>query len=189
MIWYKDPAAAFGPKELHIFFPTRQMALPQQLNAMLRLCVYWSVAVALITRDPKYLVPIALAAVATFAINEAYVARGSPGAEAFRGGPACVPPTDSNPHMNVMLSDYTVDPGRAAACDVTDPAVQAAVVDRMPALPQDDPFADGRTDRQFYTMPVTTIPNDQEGYRNFLYSDVLKPTVKTQGGVVRPPFA
>jgi hypothetical protein len=84
--------------------------------------------------------------------------------------------------MNVMLGDYINMPERPSACDVTDPLVQQAVRINTPELPQDDPFVDGRMDRQFYTMPSTTIPNDQKGFREFLYGDVMKTTVKTQHG-------
>jgi hypothetical protein len=69
--------------------------------------------------------------------------------------------------MNVMLGDYINMPNRPSACDVTNPVVKQAVRANIPDLPQDDLFSDGRMDRQFYTMPSTTIPNDQTGYRNF----------------------
>lgn len=184
-IWYKDPVFAFGPNELHMFFPTRKMTLQQQLNSVMRLSIYWSIAVTFIKRDVRYMLPLVLTALVTFAVNEAFVSRGVDRmAEQYTGHIAapCVPPTDNNPHMNVMLGDYIDMPNRPSACDVTNPVVKQAVRANTPDLPQDDPFADGRMDRQFYTMPSTTIPNDQTGYRNFLFGDVMKPTVKTQHG-------
>jgi hypothetical protein len=77
------------------------------------------------------------------------------------------PSYGQQPYMNVMLGDYINMPNRPSACDVTNPVVKQAVRANIPDLPQDDLFSDGRMDRQFYTMPSTTIPNDQTGYRNF----------------------
>jgi hypothetical protein len=131
------------------------------------------------------MLPLILTALVTFAVNEAFISRGVDKlAEQYSGYTAapCVPPTDNNPHMNVMLGDYINMPNRPSACDVTNPVVKQAVRANIPDLPQDDLFSDGRMDRQFYTMPSTTIPNDQTGYRNFLFGDVMKPTVKTQHG-------
>jgi hypothetical protein len=173
-IWYKDPLGAFGPAVLHRFFPTRQMSLPQQLNAVVRLVAYWCLAVTLVQRDLRHMLPLLAVAVATVAIHEAYARNQGTVSEKFLGRLArpCQRPTDDNPHMNVMWGDYTGAPDRSPACDVTDPAVQAAVQTHTARLPQDDPFTDGRTDRQFYTMPSTTIPNDQDGYAAFLYGSM-----------------
>lgn len=168
------------------------MTLEEQLNAVVRLAVYWSVAVTLIKKNVRYMLPAVLVCAATVVIHEVVRSRGADAlTEKYAGVPVapCRMPTVDNPHMNVMMGDYLNLPegspivaNRPAACDVTDPLVQRVVDASVPSLPQDDPFADGRTDRQFYTMPSTTIPNDQKGYREFLYGDVMKPTLKVTHG-------
>jgi hypothetical protein len=186
-IWYNDPRVAFGPGELHHFFPTRQMTLQQQLNAVLRLSLYWSVIVTLFHRRGKYMLMFVFTAAATVLINEAHTGRltgASSGKDGFltRQGVRCVAPTTNNPHMNVMFDDYSQRPGRPEACDVTDPLVKHAVKSVTKPVPHDDPFQEGRMDRQFYTMPSTTIPNDQPGYASFLYGDLAKPNNKIRHG-------
>jgi hypothetical protein len=176
-IWYRDPLSAFGQKSLHKFFPTTQMHLREQLNAVVRFALYYSIALTLATRRVGAMRIFAAVALLSVIVYEVYLRRmtlGLADASHFvQNGAPCSRPTPDNPHMNVMLSDYAA-PNRAAACDVTIPLVAAATSAATPPVPSDDPFSEGRMDRQFYTMPNTTIPNDQAGYVDFLYGD-LKP--------------
>jgi hypothetical protein len=175
-IWYRDPLAALGPKSLHKFFPTTQMHLREQMNAVVRFALYYSIALTLVTRRVGTMrIFVAVAALSVLAY-ELYLRRAALGlAEVshFRNGVPCIRPTPDNPHMNVMLSDYT-SPNRGPACDVTAPMISAETAAVTAPVPSDDPFAEGRMDRQFYTMPSTTIPSDQAGYVDFLYGDLKR---------------
>lgn len=174
-IWYRDPLAAFGPESLHKFFPTTQMHLREQLNAAVRFALYYSIALTLVTRRVgamRIFVAVALLSVGVYEVYQRREALGLTDTSHFtQNGAPCSRPTPDNPHMNVMLGDYDA-PGRAAACDVTIPLVAAATTAATPPVPSDDPFSEGRMDRQYYTMPNTTIPNDQAGYIDFLYGDL-----------------
>jgi hypothetical protein len=172
-IWYRDPLAALGPESLHKFFPTTQMHLREQLNAVVRFSLYYSIALTLVTRRVGAMrIFVAVAALSVLA-HELYLRRVSLGlgeVSHFQNGVACVRPTSENPHMNVMLGDYA-SPNRGPACDVTMPLISAETAAVTAPVPSDDPFAEGRMDRQFYTMPSTTIPSDQDRYTDFLYGD------------------
>ena len=77
--------------------------------------------------------------------------------------------------MNVLVSDYGHFPTRPGACDVTD----TSVANRMRKLSRQNVYRDmddiyGRkaeADRPYYTMPSTTIPNEQTEFARWLYSD------------------
>jgi hypothetical protein len=81
-------------------------------------------------------------------------------------------PTARNPFMNVLLDEIKYNPKRAEAGDVTDPLVKTQLDDFFRVQWNSDPtdvFGRSQSQRQFYTMPSTSIPNDQESFQNWLY--------------------
>lgn len=170
--WYRDPVAAFSEGRALQFFPTREMDVAGQLNATFRFALYYGALASLLSRSLRPARLTLVVAMATAALFEARAGMRSASAETFLGGllpearPPCVAPTVDNPFMNVALGDR---PDRAPACDVTEGGTKVAMERAFPSVPSDDHFAGGRTDRQFYTMPSTTVPNDQGGFADALY--------------------
>ena len=81
-------------------------------------------------------------------------------------------PTAANPFMNVLLDEITYNPTRPAADFATDPNNAAVLDDFFRVQWTSDPtdvFGKSQGQREFYTMPSTSIPNDQESYQNWLY--------------------
>lgn len=90
----------------------------------------------------------------------------------------CTSPTLDNPFMNVTMKDYmnfdkdgsVVD--RPQACDPTDPTVKSEIETNFNNnLFRDvnDVFGKSNSQRQFFTMPWTQIPNDRESFQKWLY--------------------
>lgn len=90
----------------------------------------------------------------------------------------CTSPTLDNPFMNVTMKDYMnfdkdgsiVD--RPPACDASDPTVKTEIETNFNNnLFRDvnDVFGKSNSQRQFFTMPYTQIPNDRESFQNWLY--------------------
>jgi hypothetical protein len=100
-------------------------------------------------------------------------------------------PTPRNPFMNVMPTDYPrnvyskvheasqeYNPDRPAAAPADDPVVNAQLDDYFRTNFYNDPtdvFGKNQSQRQFITMPSTTIPNDRESYQNWLYKMAPEP--------------
>jgi len=81
-------------------------------------------------------------------------------------------PSDKNPFMNVLIDEIKYNPKRAPAASVMDPSVVVELDDFFKTQFINDPtdvFGKSQSQRQFYTTPSTTIPNDQESYQNWLY--------------------
>lgn len=92
-------------------------------------------------------------------------------------------PTRDNPFMNVMLTDYSNFPNRPSAGAWTDPEVKGQVrrnFEEGLARGTDDLFNKMASDRQYYTMPSTTIPNNQGDFARWLYHNP-NPTHKEKG--------
>ncbi len=82
----------------------------------------------------------------------------------------CTRTTVENPFMNPSIVDIQYNSNRPAACDID------KVKDRVENNFKKRVFKDvndiwGKdySAREFYTVPSTTIPNDQEGYAKWLY--------------------
>lgn len=81
-------------------------------------------------------------------------------------------PTDRNPFMNVLIDELKYNPGRPEAASVLDPTMKITLDDFFRTEFVSDPtdvFGRSQSQRQFVTMPSTTIPNDQDSYQNWLY--------------------
>jgi hypothetical protein len=81
-------------------------------------------------------------------------------------------PTAINPFMNVLIDEIKTNPKRGPAVSIQDPLIQVQLDDFFRTQFINDPtdvFGKSQSQRQFITMPSTTIPNDQESYQNWLY--------------------
>jgi hypothetical protein len=81
-------------------------------------------------------------------------------------------PTTRNPFMNVLIDELKYNPTRPVATSITDPNVQIKLDDFFRTEFTADPtdvFGRSQSQRQFVTMPSTSIPNDQNSYQNWLY--------------------
>jgi hypothetical protein len=81
-------------------------------------------------------------------------------------------PTARNPFMNVLLDEIKYNPTRPPAENVSDPNAITTLSDFFRVQWNSDPtdvFGRSQSQRQFYTTPSTSIPNDQASYQNWLY--------------------
>lgn len=96
-----------------------------------------------------------------------------------REGNVCTPPTDNNPFMNILVPEYYENPKRPEACPLEgelpgEEGVAQEVNEKFDInLYKDvaDIWDKNNSQRQFFTMPNTTIPNDQPGFAHWLYGN------------------
>jgi hypothetical protein len=85
--------------------------------------------------------------------------------------PATVP-SAKNPFMNVLIDEIKYNPTRPVAVSVLDPSVKVTLDDFFRTEFYSDPtdvFGRSQSQREFITMPSTSIPNDQGSYQDWLY--------------------
>ena len=183
LIWYEDPRGFLRDDRIARFVPETNTTIAAQLNAVMRFAVYLSIVVAVYRRSIMPAIAIlSTAAAVTYVLGKADAERGKDDRERMdaldlRVDPAtrqlCTRPTIDNPYMNLLLSDYKRFPDRPQACDMT----QVEVGDRAEELSAHNLYVDsddvyGRrasSTSQFYTMPSTTLPNDQSAFADWLY--------------------
>jgi hypothetical protein len=105
-------------------------------------------------------------------------------------------PQENNPMMNVLLPEISYDPNRSEAAPAYNPEVEKDLNNKTKDYVVDKTFGDGTKKQQeyirrklfsdlgdnynfdfsmrnFYTNPNTTIPNDQGGFANFCFGDMI----------------
>jgi len=77
-------------------------------------------------------------------------------------------PTGKNPFMNVLLNEIKYNPTRPPAANADPVALDDFFRVQYTSDPT-DVFGKTQSQRQFITMPSTTVPNDQGSFQNWLY--------------------
>jgi hypothetical protein len=95
--------------------------------------------------------------------------------EGFIGSATATLPTQANPFMNVLIPEIKYDPLRPEAAPIDEPQIKQELDDFFRVNFFNDPtdvFGKSQDQRQFITMPSTSVPNDRESYQNWLYNIV-----------------
>jgi hypothetical protein len=174
MFWLHNPTILFHKDQIHELYPMENMKLDRKLNAITRLVILLTTIGFLYTRSVRLL----LTSVITLVVI-AMVYKPEEKREAFHVMKEIMKeatgPTKNNPMMNVMYDDYN-EPDRPAAMPAYNPIVEQKINDAVRENLDERIFRDlgdeiifEHSMRQFYTMPNTQIPNDQEAFQNFLY--------------------
>jgi hypothetical protein len=176
--WFDQPEILWDKDRLAEFFPTVELSLEERLNAILRLSIYISIILSIYKSDIRFCFIAVFTAIFTYYIYENKPKKEEV-VETFgeKDQQACTMPTVDNPFMNVTMKDYLnikdeqiVD--RPPACDVSDPEVKKEIEKNFNNnLFRDvnDVFGRMNSQRQFFSMPWTTIPNKQDEFANWLY--------------------
>ena len=185
-----DPKDIFRSNELLKFWPTATQSARERVSATTRFVLYAACLVYVITRDSRV---FALGAVVLAALYYLWTSnmisdgklRSTIGDG--RAGSILRPdvslPTEENSMANVLLSDYVDYPDRPAAAWY--PSVRTQV---QQVWSQIHPFERQRdAERNFYTMPSSTSPNDQTGFAQAAYGKPFAPKCHDQGGAACDP--
>lgn len=180
-IWYKDVKNLFNEKNYTHFFPSKDMTFAEQLNSLVRMSVYFSIIVYFLQKDTAiFMVPV-FACVFTYflytmdtnnKVNEKLYLQDNNLYKDPHTEDVCQLPSKDNPFMNVLMSDYATNPSKKKACNVSKTTIKRQAqkhFDKNLYRSVSDIFNKEASDRQWITNPITTIPNDQEGFAKWCY--------------------
>jgi hypothetical protein len=156
------------------------MSFTEQLNSLMRFSIYLSCVVFLVKKDTNiFFIPIVMALVTYMMYNVDANNKKNDNAvlekmglmEELHTKKLCQKPSKDNPFMNVLISDYKEHPERPRACKYQG-QIKTDIkknFDTNLYRDVDDIFHKKASDRQFYTTPSTTIPNDAGAFAKWLY--------------------
>lgn len=133
------------------FWPSQRQSYDQRINSTTRFIIYSSLIVYAMRRDVRVLVLMGMLIAAIFLLVKLEPPN----------GPTASMISRDNPVGNVLLSDYEMYPNRPAT--YADPDLIRSQMENI--FPSDTRVAE----RQWYTMPNTTIPSDQDGMLKYMY--------------------
>jgi hypothetical protein len=84
----------------------------------------------------------------------------------------CVKPSLENPFMNPSIIDYFNKNNNIKACDYDNKMIEENVNNYFKSnvyKDVNDIYERNFSERQFYTVPASTIPNDRKSYEQWLY--------------------
>ena len=182
MIWYENIWFFLDYKKLGCFFPSAEMKLDEQLNCIMRFTIYFVISLLLLTQNINYLYILIFVSFITVLIHNVdnsdivkekelfdklNITRDNHTNHTYK-------PSEDNPFMNVMPGDYKKFPNRPPAGTWTDKNVRHNVNSKFEGgltRSKNDIYKKNASDRQYYSMPSTTIPNNQEGFAKWLYNN------------------
>ena len=200
--WLNDLTVLFNRNNLLKIIPYNNMDLNDKLNSILRLSIYFSIIMSALKKDYRYLIIIIIIGILTIIINKNYkvlniennnnnnnnnngsldiINIDSNNNDDIQG---CKLPTPENPFMNPSFKDYE-DGNLMKACNSYDNSVVRNMENEY--YNNDlyrnsfDIFNKGHSQREFYTMPVNSIINDQTKFAEWCY--LTPPTCKEGNGI------
>ena len=178
-IWYDDIKGFMDGDQYYKIIPLQTMSIEEKLNAIVRFFLYGGVIIALVLRDSRFLFMGIVAGFVSIIVYEFEKDKKTKSEKFLEekeldvvDNKVCARSTVENPFMNILVSDYADAPNRPEACNVLNDSVQEKINDNFKKrLFRDvsDIWNKESSQRQFYTMPSTTIPNDQTGFAEWLY--------------------
>lgn len=185
-----DPKEIFKTSELLNFWPTASQTARERVASTTRFILYATCIIYIINRDVRvFALGILALAILYYLMTMNMISDGKLRPSSTDGrvpGPLrgeVTLPTLDNPMGNVLLSDYVDAPDRPAAAWY--PSMRAEV---QKTWSQIHPFERQRdAERNFYTMPSSTIPNDQAAFAYGAYGKPFAPKCHDQGGAACDP--
>ena len=174
--WSQNPSILLN--RLTEFYPHQEMSDDEKLNSIARFTIYLGIILFLFYSNINFLfIPLAGLGI-TYLIHSS-----TPIVEKFNNDSlkldhtdyhdqSCQVPTQNNPFMNILPADYHNQPNRPPACLHSDLDIYKQVKTHFNHnLYQDveDIWDKRNSQREFITMPITTIPNDRESFMKWCW--------------------
>tara|TARA_B100000795_G_C22806337_1_gene445109 strand:- start:7933 stop:8526 length:594 start_codon:yes stop_codon:yes gene_type:complete len=173
MFWLYNYLELFNP----ILIPKDYMTFEEKLNSIMRIILFSGIVLALIFNDYRYILFIIILLFISIFIynyqqnilvnNEKFLDENN---LTIIDSESCVKPTKNNPMMNVNIYDKNKN---IKSCNVNNKNVSKKVNNLLNCniyRNDYDIYNTNILNRIFYTMPSTTIPNEQNKFGNWLYN-------------------
>ncbi len=182
LIWFEDLQGFINKDNFQHFFPSKEMTFSEQMNSLLRFGIYFSLLVFALRKDTNVFFIVVFIAGFTYLLYT--VDTKNKQREKFyldkknlerdpNTKQLCTKPTLNNPFMNVLVSDYGQNPDRKQACNPIKGKTKKMIkkyFDNNLYRDVSDVYNKIASDRNYYTTAITTIPNDQNAFAKFCYS-------------------
>lgn len=166
--WINNPSILFRKNNFYKIIPTKKMTKTEVLNTLTRLFIYLLMIYIIFYIHDTYIflliIGIIIIVIIYFNQNNdngvVSTQENYPEKHEKNNDLKCQLPSKNNPFMNISIDD---NPNRLPACNISDEINNKIFED------VNDVYDRRYSQRQFYTLPITTIPNDQTSFAKWLY--------------------
>ena len=186
-IRYKDIVNFFDINNVLVLYPSSEMEYSEKLNSIMRVVLYITIILYSLMNDTKVFILLIIVGAVVYLMyeveenKEKYLEKDRYARydkdeymkETETYNRVCTQPTKDNPFMNVTMNEYQENPKRGKACKI-DKKVNEYINDYFNEdlyRSVDDIYNKNASERQYYTMPVTEIPNNQDKFAQWLYGN------------------
>lgn len=172
MFWIDNLNELFNP----VLYPNINMTIEEKINAIIRLILFIGIIATLIFNDSRYILFILIIMLISIVIYN-YQMEKNKMIEKYLNdndldiinNEKCVKPTEENPFMNPSLIGYNK---KYDSCSIENKNIKDNIdyfFNKNVFRETDDIYDKSLLDRQFYTVPSTSIPNNREKLASWLY--------------------
>ena len=156
MFWLNNPKVLIESDRI---FPNKEMSYDEKLNSIARFSLIFLVLVYLLKGDMKWMSFSVTLLVLTVLLRNNKEKLEDVG---------CTQITKDNPYGNFTIGDYIENPNRPAVCNVSIQESENKIKESFNGVLGEDYYQKNINFRDFYTLPVTEIVNDQSKFAKFL---------------------
>jgi hypothetical protein len=200
--WINEPSILINKKDILNFWPTENMNYNQKLNSISRLIIILTIIGAMITQTLRMLITglITLGVIILLYFIQKKEKSKKEGFSNNTINNATIhkyyeQPKLTNPLMNVCLTEYKENINRKPAAPSFNPDIKKKInedtktfivsnfnnsnknednnIESRLFLDLGDNYNFNQSMRNFYSTPNTTIPNDQNGFAEFCYGNMI----------------
>jgi len=172
MFWIDNLNELFNP----VLYPNINMTIEEKVNAIIRLILFIGIIATLIFNDSRYILFILIIMLISILIYN-YQMEKNRKIEKYLNdndldiinNEKCVKPTRENPFMNPSLIGNN---NKYDSCSIENEHIKDNIdyfFNKNVFRETDDIYDKSLLDRQFYTVPSTSIPNNREKLASWLY--------------------
>jgi hypothetical protein len=159
MFWLSNPKVLLESK---IIFPNRGMRYEDKLNAIARFSLIFMVLIYLLNGDMRWMSFSATLLILTVILNK--------NNERFSED-SCEAVNINNPYGNFRMGDYYGNINKLPVCETSIETSEETALESFNGILTEDYYKRNINFRDFYTMPVTTVVNDQSEFAKFLLGE------------------
>lgn len=182
-IWFKDPAVLFTAQNWSKFVPLQGMTTAESLNSVVRFSIYFALFLFLSNGTTAYILTIPIVMVFTVVLYNLFPNGKTlePFTEKMtRTRESYTMPSQSNPFMNVMLTEIQDNPNREDAAPTNRRDVKADMYKNFQKTTEmemdtTDLFDQTQAMRTFHTLQSAKVPNDLDGFKKWIAKGTDEP--------------
>lgn len=156
MFWLNNPRVLLESDKI---YPNKDMTYDDKLNSIARFALVFLIVIYLMNGNMRWMSFSVTLLVLTVLLRK--------NEEKFSNND-CYEITKDNPYGNFTMGDYMENPDRPAVCKASLDDSEKKIKESFNGLLSEDYYKKNINFRDFYTLPVTKVVNDQTNFAKFL---------------------